>query len=90
LPDRIPPNESERPERGLARLVLALVELLRQVLERQAVRRLEGGSLTAEQEERMGAALMALEEKMGELREVFGLAADDLNLDLGPIGRLLR
>jgi hypothetical protein len=65
------------------------VELLRQLLERQAVRRMEGGGLAAEEVERMGLALMELEAKMVELRAVFGLEEADLNLDLGPLGELL-
>jgi Gas vesicle protein K len=76
-------------EKGLARLVLTLVELLRQVMERQAIRRVEGGTLPDEQVERLGRALMLLEQRMGELREAFDLAEEDLNLDLGPLGRLL-
>lgn len=79
----------ERPEQGLARLVLTLVELLRQLLERQAVRRMEGAGLGEEDLERMGLALMELERKMGEMRAAFGLSEADLNLDLGPLGRLL-
>jgi hypothetical protein len=75
----------ERPEQGLARLVLTLIELLRQVLERQALRRVEGNGLTDEQIERMGLALMELETKMVELRSVFGLSEEDLVLDLGPL-----
>jgi hypothetical protein len=82
-------TDDERPERGLARLVLTLIELLRQVVERQALRRVEGAGLSDEQVERMGVALMELEAKMAELREVFGLTEADLNLDLGPLGRLL-
>ena len=84
-----PPRGEERPEQGLARLVLTLVELLRQVLERQAVRRMDGGSLADEDLERMGIALLELEQKMTELREIFGLEEADLNLDLGPLGRLI-
>ncbi|HLZ68963.1 MAG TPA: gas vesicle protein GvpJ [Dehalococcoidia bacterium] len=80
---------AERPEQGLARLVLALVELLRQVLERQAVRRMEGGSLPDADVERMGLALRELEQTMTAVRKAFGLSAEDLNLDLGPLGRLL-
>jgi hypothetical protein len=79
----------ESVEQGLAKLVLTLVELLRQILERQAVRRMEGGSLTDEQVENMGVALMKLEEKVHELTANFGLKPEDLNLDLGPIGKLL-
>jgi hypothetical protein len=70
-------------------LVLTLVELLRQLLERQAVRRMEGGGLSAEEVERMGLALSELEARMAELRLVFGLEEGDLNLDLGPLGQLL-
>jgi len=75
--------------RGLAQLVLTLIELLRQLMERQAVRRVEAGGLSDEQVERLGQALMALEERMAELKEEFGLADEDLNLDLGPLGNLL-
>jgi hypothetical protein len=89
LPDRLNAEPGERPEQGLARLVLTLVELLRQILERQAVRRLEGGGLAEEEIERMGQALMELEAKMVELRTVFGLSDEDLNVDLGPLGELL-
>jgi len=82
-------SDPESVERGLVALVLTLVELLRQILERQAVRRMEGGSLTDEQVENMGVALMKLEEKVHELTVNFGLKPEDLNLDLGPIGKLL-
>jgi Gas vesicle protein K len=75
--------------RGLAQLVLTLIELLRQLMERQAIRRVEGGGLSEEQVERLGRGLMALEERMEELKNEFGLADEDLNLDLGPLGRLL-
>jgi hypothetical protein len=75
--------------RGLAQLVLTLVELLRQLMERQAIRRVEAGDLSDEQVERLGQALIALEERMKELKEDLGLADADLNLDLGPLGRLL-
>lgn len=74
---------------GLVTLVLALVELLRQLMERQALRRLELGDLSPEQIEQVGATLLALEQRMGELREHFGLTPEDLNLDLGPLGPLL-
>ncbi|MET8349714.1 MULTISPECIES: gas vesicle protein K [unclassified Micromonospora] len=76
-------------ERGLASLVLTIVELLRQLMERQALRRVDLGDLTEEQIERIGVTLMALEEQMAGLREHFGLAPEDLNLDLGPLGPLL-
>ena len=80
----------ENIEQGLAKLVLSLIELLRQLLERQAIRRMQGGSLTDEQVEDMGQALMKLESKIHELAEHFGLTPADLNLDLGPLGNLLE
>jgi CRISPR/Cas system-associated endonuclease Cas1 len=70
-------------------LILTLVELLRQLMERQAIRRVEKGDLTDEQIERIGTTLMLLEEKMAELREHFDLTPEDLNIDLGPLGPLL-
>jgi hypothetical protein len=79
---------SENIEQGLARLVLSLIELLRRLLERQAIRRMEGGSLADAQIEEMGLALMKLEEKIRELASQFGLRPEDLNLDLGPLGQL--
>jgi hypothetical protein len=81
--------DEERLEKGLAQLVLTIVELLRQLMERQAVRRVEGGHLSEDEVERLGRALMLLDQRMTELREVFGLREEDLNLDLGPLGRLL-
>ena len=75
--------------RGLAQLVLTIVELLRQLMERQAIRRMEGGNLTDEQIERLGSTFMKLGQRMNELTEQFGLTAEDLNLDLGPLGRLM-
>jgi hypothetical protein len=75
-------------ERGLARLVLGLVELIRQLLEREAIRQAEGSLLSEAQEEALGTALCHLAAKMEELKAVFGLEGDDLNLDLGPLGRL--
>ena len=88
LPERI--NVDARSvEQGLARLVLTLIELIRRLLEKQAVRRMEGGGLTEEQVEELGLALMKLEAKMGELKGQFGLTDEDLQLDLGPLGRLL-
>src|SRR5215469_18956923 len=76
-------------EKGLATLVLTIVELLRQLMERQALRRVEDGSLSDDQIECIGSTLMALESRMAELREHFGLRPEDLNLDLGPLGPLL-
>jgi hypothetical protein len=80
----------ETVEQGLAKLVLTLIELLRQLLERQAIRRMEGGSLSEEQVEQMGEALMKLEAKVKELAEEFGLSPADLNLQLGPLGNLFE
>lgn len=76
-------------ERGLASLVLTIVELLRQLMERQALRRIDQGDLTDDQVDRIGVTLMALDQQMVELREHFGLTPEDLNLDLGPLGPLL-
>ncbi len=81
--------DRDHAERGLAALVLTIVELLRQLMERQALRRIEQGDLTDEQIERIGTTLMALDERMTELREHFGLTPEDLNIDLGPLGTLL-
>ena len=82
-------TDPENVERGLAQLVLTLVELIRQLMERQALRRVEAGGLDDETVERLGSTLMALEARMSELKEIFGLDDDDLNIDLGPLGRLL-
>ena len=88
LPERIATNADD-VEAGLAKLVLTLVEFLRRVLEHQAVRRMEGGSLTDEQVEQLGLALLRLQDRLTELKNAFGLADQDLNIDLGPLGRLL-
>jgi hypothetical protein len=81
--------DAEDTARGLAQLVLTLIELLRQLMERQAIRRVDAGGLDDEQLERLGLALMALERRMEELKQEFGLTDEDLNLDLGPLGNLL-
>lgn len=81
--------DPDHAENGLARLVLAVIELLRQLCERQAVRRMEGGNLSEDEIERLGDAFLKLQAKMEELKTLFGLEAEDLNLDLGPLGRLL-
>jgi hypothetical protein len=81
--------DPENVERGLAQLVLTIVELLRQLMERQALRRIDAGGLSEEQVERLGTTFMELDKRMEQLREEFGLEPDDLNLDLGPLGRLL-
>jgi hypothetical protein len=88
LPERLETDENDI-EAGVAKLVLTLVEFVRQVLEHQAIRRMEGGSLTDEEVERLGLALMRLQEKLQELKSAFGLKDEDLNVDLGPLGRLL-
>ena len=87
IPERIS-ADAEIVENGLARLVLAIIELVRRLLEKQALRRMDGGNLSDEEIERLGSALMKLEEKMAELKKVFGLTDDDLNLSLGPIKTL--
>jgi hypothetical protein len=81
--------DPETVEKGLVQLVLTLVELLRQLMERQAIRRVEAGGLSDDDVERLGRTLMLLEERMEELREHFGLEPEDLNIDLGPLGTLL-
>jgi Gas vesicle protein K len=81
--------DPESVERGLATLVLTLVELLRQLMERQALRRVEEGDLSDAKIEEIGQTLMALDERMSELVDHFGLDRGDLNLDLGPLGHLL-
>lgn len=81
--------DPENLERGLAQLVLTVVELLRQLMERQALRRVEVGDLSDVEVERLGRTLMLLDQRMAELRDVFGLEEADLNLDLGPLGRLV-
>jgi hypothetical protein len=88
LPSRIDASP-ENVEEGLARLVLTLIEFLRQVLEHQAVRRMEGGGLTDEQIENLGLSLMRLQDKLEEIKNQFGLEGEDLNIDLGPLGRLI-
>lgn len=88
LPKRVD-VDPDGVEQGLAKLVLTLIEFLRQLLERQAVRRMEGGSLSDEEVERVGLALMRLEEKIAEMAELFGVDKRELNLELGPLGKLL-
>ncbi|MBV9282031.1 MAG: gas vesicle protein K [Chloroflexi bacterium] len=76
-------------EQGLAKLVLTLIEFIRQLLERQAMRRMEAGSLTDDEIERMGETFLRLERRMEELKAAFGLENEELNLSLGPLGNLL-
>ena len=88
LPSRVELNK-EKAEHALAKLLLTLIELIRQLLERQALRRIEGGSLTEDEIEQMGQTFLTLSEKMDELKEYFGFEDEDLNLNLGPLGDLL-
>jgi hypothetical protein len=81
--------DPENVEKGLAQLVLTVIELLRQLMERQALRRIEGGTLSTEEVERLGRTFLALSERMDELKSTFGLTDEDLNLDLGPLGNLM-
>ena len=81
--------DPEKVEQGLAQLVLTLIELLRQLMERQALRRMDEGTLTDDEIERLGVTFMRLAERMDELKAEFGLEDKDLNLDLGPLGSLL-
>jgi transposase len=87
LPSRIR-IDPDNVRNGLLRLVLTLVELLRELLERQAIRRIDGGSLTAEETERLGLTLFRLSQEMDRLKREFGFTDEDLNLDLGPLGTL--
>jgi hypothetical protein len=88
LTDRIEAN-ADTVERELLKLVLTIVELVRQLMERQAIRRMDEGDLSTAQVEELGLGLMRLEDAMTALREQFGLSASDLNIDLGPLGSLL-
>jgi len=88
LPKRIDANP-QNVEKGLAKLVLTLVELIRKLLEKQAMRRVDGGSLADDEIENIGETLMKLENKMKELKEVFGLKDEELNINLGPLGDLM-
>jgi hypothetical protein len=87
-----PPRWNADPEdvrRSVVKLVLTLIEFIRQLLERQAIRRMDAGTLTADQTEAVGLALMRLEETIRDLGTQFGIAPEDLTLDLGPVGRLM-
>ena len=81
--------DPDEVQRSVAQLVLTLVEFVRRLLERQAIRRMESGTLTDQQTEDIGRALMKLEETVRDLAARFGIPIDDLNLDLGPAGKLL-
>ena len=88
LPGRIN-ADPEGVERGLAKLVLTLIELLRQLMERQALHRIEANSLSEEEIERLGQTFFKLDNRMEELKQIFGLQDEDLNIDLGPLGNLM-
>jgi len=88
IPSKIDANP-ENVEKGLAKLVLTLIELVRQLLEKQSMRRMESDSLSEEEIEKLGETLMKLENKMKELKEIFGLKNEELNLNLGPLGNLM-
>jgi Gas vesicle protein K len=86
-----PPRWNANPDdvrKSVLKLVLTLVDFIRQILERQAIRRMEANTLSSEETEAVGLALMRLEETIRDLAEQFGLRPEDLNLDLGPIGKL--
>ncbi|WP_231496212.1 gas vesicle protein K [Nocardioides sp. URHA0032] len=82
-------TDAEAVERDLMKLVLTIIELVRQLMEKQALRRVDEGDLTDEQVEGLGNGLMHLEQAMEDLKRRYGLTADDLNIDLGPLGTLL-
>lgn len=88
IPDRIL-IDPKKVERDLAKLVLSVIEVLRQLLERQAIRRVESGTLNDDEIERLGETLLKLEARMAELKAVFGLADQELSLDLGPLRDLM-
>jgi hypothetical protein len=88
LPRRVN-ADPERVEQGLAKLVLTLIELLRRLMERQALLRIEGGSLSEEEIDRLGETFLKLSQRMEELKVTFGLEDEELNLNLGPLGDLM-
>jgi len=81
--------DPEGVEQGLAKLVLTIIELIRRLMEKEAIRHMEAGTINEEEIERIGEALLKLEEKMQELKGIFGLKDEDLNFDLGPLGDLM-
>jgi hypothetical protein len=81
--------DPDKVEQGLAQLVLTVIELLRQLMERQAMHRVENGTIDDAAIERLGLAFMRLDERMIELKQTFGLRDEDLNIDLGPLGKLM-
>lgn len=89
VPETVNADSPKKAEHGLAKLVLTLIELIRKLMERQAMRRIAGGSLTDFEVERLGLTFKALERKMEEMKQVFGIKDHELNLELGPIGNLM-
>ncbi|MCG5495765.1 gas vesicle protein K [Ectothiorhodospira variabilis] len=89
LPSQRITLDPDNMQKGLGQLALTLIELIRQLLEKQALRRIEAGGLSDEEAERLGLTFMQLEQEMERLKKDFGLTDDDLNLDLGPLGKLL-
>ena len=88
LPQRLE-TDAESVERDLFKLVLTIIELVRQLMEKQALRRVDEGDLSADQIEGLGTGLMHLEQAMDDLKSRYDLTTEDLNIDLGPLGRLL-
>ncbi len=95
-PDEVEGSDVERinidpknVEKGLAKLVLTLIELIRKLLEKQAIRRMDGGSLSGEKIESIGEAFMQIDNKMKELKDIFGVKDEELNINLGPLGDLM-
>lgn len=82
-------TDPDNVDQGLAKLVLTIVELLRRIMEHEALRRIEGGSLSEQEIEEMGETFQKLDVKMKEMRGIFGLKPEDLNLDLGPLGNIM-
>lgn len=89
MPTAMNASSPKRAEHALAKLVLTLIELIRKLMERQAMRRIAGGSLTDFEVERLGLTFKALEKKMGEFKQIFGIKDHELNLELGPLGNLM-
>ena len=87
-PRRLNLNQDKK-KNGLAQLVLTVIKLLHELLEKQAIRRIDGGGLTDEEIERLGFTLMRQSEEIARISHEFGLKEDDLNLDLGPLGKLI-
>ncbi|MCF7668212.1 MAG: gas vesicle protein K [Verrucomicrobia bacterium] len=89
IPRLIDAADPENAEKGIAKLVLTLIELIRQLMEKEAYRRVKKGSLSAIEIQKLGLSLKAMRKKLQELQAVFGIEDEDLNVDLGPLGNLL-